>query len=368
MNIITLTGIRPDFIRMSEVFRRLDAEPSVNHILIHTGQHFDKMLSGVFFEQLEIRQPDYNLEIGGKGKHHYHQTAELTVKLIDLIKREELDPDWIVLLGDSNSVLVAPVLKKEGYKVAHIEAGMRSGDRRMLEEINRIMCDHSSELLFTYHPDYTQNLLNENIPADKIECVGNTIVEVAGKFSEHLWQRRPKLDNRILLDIHRPENFKDPHRLQEIFKWAGRMSHDYNLTCLSLRFPRTYDAIEKFGINTYGVRSIELQSYKNYLRHVYDSKFVISDSGTAQEEPAILRTPVLVPRDFTERPQSYEHHCSAHMKLDLLQAWELFDFIDCAPRIMDPSWLGCGNTAELIVQRLLESSQETNPGRAPWTT
>ena len=223
MNIITLTGIRPDFIRMSEVFRRLDAEPSVNHILIHTGQHFDKMLSGVFFEQLEIRQPDYNLEIGGKGKHHYHQTAELTVKLIDLIKREELDPDWIVLLGDSNSVLVAPVLKKEGYKVSHIEAGMRSGDRRMLEEINRIMCDHSSELLFTYHPDYTQNLLNENIPADKIECVGNTIVEVAGKFSEHLWQRRPKLDNRILLDIHGPENFKDPHRLQEIFKWAGRM-------------------------------------------------------------------------------------------------------------------------------------------------
>ena len=163
MNILTVTGIRPDFIRMSEVFRRLDQDKNINHVLIHTGQHFDNLLSGIFFEQLDIREPDYNLAIGGVGKEHFHQNAELTVKLIELIRNQQLNPDWIIFLGDSNSVLVAPSLAKEGYRIAHIEAGMRSRDRRMLEEINRVVCDHSSDLLFTYHKDYTENLCKEGM-------------------------------------------------------------------------------------------------------------------------------------------------------------------------------------------------------------
>ena len=185
-NILTISGIRPDFIRMSEVFRQLDKCPNINHKLIHTGQHFDKMLSDVFFDELDIRSPDFNLEIGGPSKEHFHQNAELTVKLIELIRKQNLDPDLILFLGDSNSVLVAPSLAKEGYKVGHIEACMRSYDRRMLEEINRTVCDHSSELLFTYHDDYTENLVREGIPRHKIYNVGNTIVEVANKFKEDI--------------------------------------------------------------------------------------------------------------------------------------------------------------------------------------
>ena len=178
--IITVTGIRPDFIRMSEIFKKLDE--NFNHILIHTGQHYDKLLSDVFFDELEIRDPDYNLNIGAGNKEHFHQTGELSIKLIELIRNEKLNPDLIVFLGDSNSVVSSVSLKKEGYKIAHIEAGMRSYDKRMLEEINRIVCDHCSDFLFVYHDNYKKKAIKENIPNENIFVVGNTIVEVVSKF------------------------------------------------------------------------------------------------------------------------------------------------------------------------------------------
>src|SRR5579872_7354118 len=137
--VITVVGIRPDFIRMSEIFKKLDA--NFNHILIHTGQHYDKLLSDVFFQELEIRKPDYNLAIGGPGKKHYHQTADLSVKLIELIREKQWRPDIILFLGDSNSVVSAVDLKKEGFTIGHIEAGMRSYAMYMPEEVNRRVCD-----------------------------------------------------------------------------------------------------------------------------------------------------------------------------------------------------------------------------------
>tara|TARA_R100000329_G_scaffold151161_1_gene146185 strand:- start:1270 stop:2349 length:1080 start_codon:yes stop_codon:yes gene_type:complete len=357
INVLTVSGIRPDFIRMSEVFRALDFSPQINHTLIHTGQHFDHTLSGVFFDELDIREPDYNLSIGGKGKEHFHQNAELTVKLIELIRKESLEPDWIFFLGDSNSVLVAPSLAKEGYRVAHIEAGMRSRDRRMLEEINRVMCDHSSELLFTYHEDYTNNLKNEGIPAHKCECVGNTIVEVVNKHSADLKQKS-KENSHILLDIHRPENFKDRERLQGIFNWARDLSVEFGVKCISLKFPRTYQYINLYGIDTHCVEHIELMSYKEYIRSVYNSVFIISDSGTAQEEPALLATPVLVPREFTERPQSYDANCSKYLPLNYGQTeiMEICNFITNTSKSMTTDWLGSGQTSASIVRKIQELS------------
>ena len=179
--IVTITGIRPDFIRMSEIFKKLDI--NFNHILIHTGQHYDKMLSEIFFEELSIRKPDYNLEIGSNGKEHFYQQADLSVKIIELIRKEKINPNLIIFLGDSNSALASVPLKKEGYKIAHIEAGMRSGDKRMLEEINRIVCDHCSDLLFVYHKNYKDKLLKESINTESIFVVGNTIKEVANQVS-----------------------------------------------------------------------------------------------------------------------------------------------------------------------------------------
>ena len=176
-HVVTVTGIRPDFIRMSKVFKALDEDPDIKHTLIHTGQHYDDLLSGVFFDELDIRKPDYNLDVGQGGCTHYEQLARLSVRLITLFKDEGIEPDVVVFLGDSNSVAAAVPLKKEGYKIAHIEAGMRSYDKRMLEEINRTVCDHCSDWHFVYHEDYKDNLIKEGLPEDNIFVVGNTIVE-----------------------------------------------------------------------------------------------------------------------------------------------------------------------------------------------
>lgn len=360
--IVTVTGIRPDFIRMSAIFKMLDKH--FHHVLIHTGQHFNTMLSDVFFDELKIRTPDYNLNIGGVGKEHYHQTAGLTVKLLELFKDKDINPDLVLFLGDSNSVLVAPVLRKEGYTVGHIEAGMRSYDKRMLEEINRICCDHSSHFLFTYHENYKQNLLKENIPESSVYVVGNTIVEVANKLAKPI-KKHPKKHTHIVLDIHRPENFKNPQRLANIIEQTKKLAAIYNKPIKMLAFPRTMKYVTEFGIPLKNMDVIDLLSYKSFLRLQYDALFIVSDSGTAQEEPALLQTPVLVPRDFTERPESYQNDCSFIMRAtssrfpislenNLAEILSWLDDHFKNKRAIKTDWLGCGTTSTQIKNILTE--------------
>lgn len=347
--VITVTGIRPDFIRMSEVFKLLDV--NFNHIMIHTGQHYNKMLSDIFFEELNIREPDYNLGIGGPGKEHFHQSGELGIKLIELIRAENLNPDIILFLGDANTVSAAFPLKKEGYRIGHIEAGMRSYDRRMLEEINRVVCDHCSDILFVYHENYKKKAMAEGIPANRIHVVGNTIVEVVAPLIE------PKAlvpTKRILLDIHRPENFKNENRLRNIIDMANQANDFFIPPVEILMFPRTLEYMTEFGIDKGNIVMRPLMSFKEYIEAVKYSLFLISDSGTAQEEPALLGTPVIVPRDYTERPESVEHGCS--MMLDVNspmndKKWGgIIHFVSNFKP--DTSWLGDGKTAVKILMEL----------------
>jgi UDP-N-acetylglucosamine 2-epimerase (non-hydrolysing) len=347
-NIITVTGIRPDFVRMSEIFKKLDE--NFNHILVHSGQHYNKLLSDVFFDELKIRKPDYNLNIGGDGKEHFHQTSDLSIKLIELIRENNLKPDLIIFLGDSNSVVSSVSLKKEGYKIGHVEAGMRSGDKRMLEEINRMVCDICSDYLFVYHENYKVKLAKENIK-ENVYVVGNTIVEVVEKFKPS----EPKLNNKILLDIHRPENFMYKDRLNNIIKYANFVSEKYNLRVYMLNFNRTLKKINEFNIDLGLINVIDLLPFKSYLSHVHHSRFIISDSGTAQEEPAILNTPVIVPRDFTERPESIENYCSLMLDVntDLNNTWfESLEFINKKFLNKNIEWLGDGKTSEKIISIL----------------
>lgn len=351
--ICTVSGIRPDFIRMSEIFKALDA--NFNHTLIHTGQHFDNMLSGIFFKELEIRRPNFTLKIGGEGKEHFHQSADLSIKLIELIRKEKLHPDLIIFLGDSNSVTAAIPLKKEGYRIAHIEAGMRSGDKRMLEEINRTVCDHCSDYHFVYHEDYKENLIAENLPGKNIHVVGNTIVEVLKKNSDVL-EGSPKGDY-IVLDIHRPENFKYKNRMQNILTMADQIQYIYGIPVKMLNFKRTLEHIKMFGISLRKIEVVDLMSYRDYLKFQYNSKFIISDSGTAQEEPALFNKPVIVPRDYTERPQSVKHNCSFMVNMNDLKyaalhaASDVVDWLDHRES-MSIDWLGNGCTSELIMEHL----------------
>lgn len=344
--IVTVTGIRPDFIRMSSIFKKLDE--NFNHILIHTGQHYDKLLSDVFFDELEIRKPDYNLSIGKPGSEHFHQTADLSIKLIKLLRKID-KVDCIIFLGDSNSVCIAPQLKKEGFKIAHIEAGMRSYDKRMFEEINRIVCDHCSDYLFVYHNNYVNKLRNENIKKN-VYNVGNTIVEVL-KNSLPLEKKENK---HILLDIHRPENFLYKERLFNILYFANECGIKNNLKVKLLHFKRTINKISESDINLQEFENIELvdlMPYNKFINQQYHAKFIISDSGTAQEEPSLLKTPVIVPRDFTERPESVEYGCSIMVDAnEPIDYKKVVNFIDNYNP--DNTWLGTGNTSNKIINIL----------------
>lgn len=347
--VMTVSGIRPDFIRMSAIFKELDK--GFKHILVHTGQHYDKLLSDVFFDELEIRKPDYILETGKNGGTHYHQLSYLSIAILELIKNEDLKPDIILFLGDSNTVCAALPLRKEGYKIGHIEAGMRSFDKRMLEEINRTVCDHCSHILFVYHDDYKQYLFNENIK-DNVHVVGNTIVEVCKPFISN----EAKREDMILVDIHRPENFKYADRMKNIIKYANECAIKYNLPVKMLRFYGTCKAITDFGLELGNIELVDLMPYKQYLNTVYHSKFIISDSGTGQEEPALFKTPVIVPRDYTERPQSITGNCSVMLNVnDLTNVNETFEYIEniFSQKIdFDISWLGDGNTSKLVIEHL----------------
>ena len=345
--VVTITGIRPDFIRMSFVFKALDEE--FNHVLIHTGQHFDTNLSDVFFDQLNIRKPDYILETGKKSSNHFEQLAYLSTAIPILFKEKNVVPDLILFLGDSNSAGVAFPLKKEGYRIGHIEAGMRSYDKRMLEEINRTVCDHCSDILFVYHDDYKSQLELENIRKN-VFVVGNTIVEPFNMFKNRVMNCEKRKDM-ILMDIHRPENFKYEDRLKSALLFGNECIKRYGLPVKLLYFKRLDDAIKNWGLDLGNIEMIPLLPYQEYLETIYHSKFIISDSGTGQEEPALLNTKVVVPRDFTERPQSYANNCS--FKLSLNQDFDqVFEWLDSDTNNMNSSWLGDGTTSKKIVDEI----------------
>jgi UDP-N-acetylglucosamine 2-epimerase len=351
--IVTITGIRPDFIRMSQIFKELDN--NFNHVLIHTGQHYDTSLSDVFFKQLNIRQPDYVLNTGKETTNHFEQLSYLTREIPKLFAANNIKPDLILFLGDSNSAGVAFPLRKEGYTIGHIEAGMRSYDKRMLEEINRTVCDHCSHMLFVYHEDYKQQLVRENITKN-VFVVGNTIVEPLLKFRDSIMVE-PKRKDMILLDIHRPENFKYTQRLKNIIEFANKCADKYQVPVRLLYFKRLKDAIDASNIDLGKIEMIPLLPFKEYLETVYHSKFIISDSGTGQEEPALLNTAVVVPRDYTERPQSYTHNCSVCFKAENDNSEEVFNWLDdieSGKRVIDASWLGDGKTSEYVIKHIKE--------------
>ena len=343
--VVSITGIRPDFIRMCRVFAELDKH--YNHILIHTGQHYDTQLSGVFFEQLGIRQPDYILNTGRESANHFDQLSYLTHEIPRLFSEKQIHPDLIVFLGDSNSAGVAFPLKKEGYKIAHIEAGMRSYDKRMLEEINRTVCDHCSDILFVYHDDYKDQVAKEGITKN-VFVVGNTIVEPFRMFQEQIMSCDKRKDM-ILLDCHRPENFKYKDRLQNIITFANECATRYHLPVKMLYFKRLQDALTTYQIDLGAIEMVPLMAYKEYLETVYHCRFIISDSGTGQEEPALLQTPVVVPRDYTERPQSYQYQCSIKLDANTLNYEEVFQWLENSTLHIDVSWLGNGQTSKQII-------------------
>jgi UDP-N-acetylglucosamine 2-epimerase (non-hydrolysing) len=339
---------------MKEIFRRLDA--SFRHVMIHTGQHYNDELSRIFFADLEIREPDFTLATGQNSRTHYEQLAYLSKEIFYLFEREKLDPDLILFLGDSNSAMVSSVLFKEGYTIGHIEGGMRSYDRRMPEEVNRVICDYVSDHIFVYTPAYKERLLKENRPEGAIHVVGNTITEIVRKYMPS----GPRPKDYVVADIHRSENLSTKEQYHYILRFLNAMGERLNLPVKLVKFARAQRLIHEHRLLD-GLDRIQVVGpfgFLKYLEFQYGSAAVISDSGTAQEECPLLGVPVIVPRNFTERPESVEFGNSILVG----ENRPLEVMVDESMRFLqnyriDTSriqWLGDGRTAERIVRIIME--------------
>ncbi len=350
--VVTITGIRPDFIRMSKVFERLDTE--FDHVMIHTGQHYDDELSKIFFNQLKIRKPDFTLATGQNSSNHYEQLSYLSKEVIYLLKRKKINPDIILFLGDSNSAMVSAPLFKEGYRIGHIEGGMRSYDRRMPEEVNRVICDYVSDLVFVYTPLYKERLIKENKNPKQIFVVGNTIVEVVKKFMPT--GNRSK--NFIVADIHRNENLKSPEQYNHILKFLDELGNKTKLEVRLVKFNRALKLINKHKLlnDKKNIKLVGPYGFLDYLNLQYNAYGVVSDSGTSQEECPLLGVPVVVPRNFTERPESVENGNSIligennPVEKMISDSMKFFESYSISKEKI--KWLGDGKTSEKILKIL----------------
>jgi len=297
-NVIHVLGARPNFIKAAPLIKRMNKLSHVNNIVLHTGQHYDKNMSGQFFDDLDIPKPDINLGLGGGS--HAIQTAEIMKGCEKVF--EEYNPNVVVVYGDVNSCVAATlVASKMGIKIAHIESGLRSWDRTMPEEINRIVTDKISDYLFTTCEDGVSNLRNEGVDSDKIFLVGNTMIDSLVEFEDKFTNERE--EEYALVTLHRPFTVDSKSRLIEMMDSLVEVSE--NIKCIFPIHPRTKNALVKNDLyNTYKSRILmtEPLGYIDFMSLQKYAKFIITDSGGVQEESSYFNVPCLTVRDNTERP------------------------------------------------------------------
>ncbi|HIG71250.1 MAG TPA: UDP-N-acetylglucosamine 2-epimerase (non-hydrolyzing) [Myxococcales bacterium] len=309
VRVLCVAGARPNFMKIAPLLREFNSRDTFESFLVHTGQHYDARMSENFFRDLGIPAPDINLGVGSGT--HAEQTAHVLMKLEAVLLSER--PDLVLVVGDVNSTLAATIAAvKLDIPVAHVEAGLRSGDRTMPEELNRLMTDVVASWLFTTEADGEANLLREGIDPARIHFVGNVMIDTLLANLE----RAKKLDTLerlgltegkfCLLTLHRPSNVDDPARLAELFG-ALEEIHD-RVPIVFPVHPRTATNIsEALGGRDLKFQIIEPQDYLDFLRLMADAKIVLTDSGGVQEETTALGTPCFTLRDSTERPITVTH-------------------------------------------------------------
>jgi UDP-N-acetylglucosamine 2-epimerase (non-hydrolysing) len=306
MKLLHVVGARPNFMKAAPVVRALASRPGISQLIVHTGQHYDVNMSDIFFQQLGIPSPDVNLQVGSGS--HAQQTAEIMKGFEPVVL--ERKPDWVVVYGDVNSTVAAALVSsKLLIKVAHVEAGLRSFDRTMPEEINRLLTDQISDLLLTPSADGNRNLAKEGIAAEKVHLVGNVMIDTLIRMLPAAKDRIPQdLPKRFaLVTLHRPANVDDP-------KWLGDMLGALNsigdkLTVLFPIHPRTRQRLTDAGLSINGnsqIRLLDPLPYLDFLALQTQATVVITDSGGIQEETTYLGTPCLTVRENTERPVTAE--------------------------------------------------------------
>lgn len=305
---MTIFGTRPEIIRLSLIFKILDDH--ADHHMVHTGQNYSASLSDVFFQALSIRAPDVHLGI--EASRFSTQVAAILERCDEAIER--FAPDRVLILGDTNSGLSAIAAARRGIPVFHLEAGNRCYDNRVPEEINRRIIDHSSSILMPYTQRSMENLVREGIERERIYVVGNPIGEVIGHFDGTIMASKALetlgLEDKgyLLATLHRAENVDEEARLTRLFVGLHAAAERFKRPLVVSTHPRTADRLQKSGLSARSplVRFIEPLGFFDFVKLEGRAWCVLTDSGTVQEECAILGVPNVTVRDVTERPETIE--------------------------------------------------------------
>jgi UDP-N-acetylglucosamine 2-epimerase (non-hydrolysing) len=309
VKIAVVVGTRPEIIKMAPVVRACITR-GVPYVLLHTGQHYSLELDGVFFEELDLPQPHHNIEVGSGSQPS--QIGAIVSGMEPLLRAER--PEVLLVEGDTNSVLAAALAaNKTGLRVGHVEAGLRSYDRRMPEEINRVLTDHLSDYLFAPTRKAHDVLRGEAIPESRIHVTGNTVID-------ELMLQRPRAERAelfthfhvepgryALATVHRAENTDDPTRLRGIFRGLGDAAKALDVPVLAALHPRTTARLAELSVDVDdAIRVLPPLGYLDFLGLHSRAAIMLTDSGGLQEEACYLRVPCVTLRDNTERPESVE--------------------------------------------------------------
>ena len=362
IRVLAVAGARPNFMKIAPMLRELNGRPNFDTFLIHTGQHYDANMSDNFFRDLGIPAPDINLGIGSGS--HGQQTGQVLMKIEEVLQAEQ--PDVVLVVGDVNSTLAATIAAvKLHIPVAHVEAGLRSGDREMPEELNRLMTDVVATWLFTTEEDGEKNLLREGIPKERIHFVGNVMIDTLlanlerAKSLDTLNELGLEAGEFALLTLHRPSNVDDPKRLADLFSALEEINQ--RVPIVFPVHPRTAATIrDSLGGSDLSLKLIEPQDYLPFLRLMSDAKLVLTDSGGVQEETTALGTPCFTLRDSTERPITVTHGTNTMVGADretiLREVGKALDGNPKSGRIPD-LWDGrsAGRIADVLERDLSDS-------------
>lgn len=354
MKILTVIGTRPQFVKASVISREIRKHPDINNIIIHTGQHFDENMSDVFFSQLELPKPDYNLNIN--NCNHGEMTGRMIIEIEKIVIKEK--PDLVIVYGDCNSTFAgAMVARKLNIKLAHIEAGIRSFNNTMPEEINRILTDRISDYLFCPTTIAVNNLIAEGF--DEFNCniynLGDVMYDCMLYCSEIA--NKPNFDipdKYILATVHRAENTDNPENLLQIFKAFEEISKDTKI--IIPLHPRTKDKILKFGINL--IKNIITCDPLGYLEMAYllkNCSLVMTDSGGLQKEAYFNKKPCITLRNETECMELIENEVNILVGSDKDAICLAYIQYITKNYNFDKKLYGEGNAGKLIVEKLIEN-------------
>jgi UDP-N-acetylglucosamine 2-epimerase (non-hydrolysing) len=359
MQIAHVVGARPNFMKAAPVLRALQNHPEAQQILVHTGQHYDTAMSDVFFQQLELPNPDINLGVGSGT--HAQQVARVMLAFEPIVR--ERKPDLVLVYGDVNSTIAAAlVCSKLGVRVGHVEAGLRSGDRTMPEEINRLLTDQLSDLLFTPSEDGNQNLVLEGVAAAKIHLVGNVMIDTLVRLLPRA-ERLPELNGPspyALVTLHRPSNVDDLPWLAEMLSTLANLSQ--KLDVIFPVHPRTRQSLKELGALPKiggGLQLFEPLPYLEFLALQRHAAMVITDSGGIQEETTFLGVPCLTVRENTERPITITHGTNQLVGRDLQKlrsaATQILEGASAPRQAQKPVPLWDGHAADRIARIIAQS-------------